>query len=58
VVAAAALVPEHRVVPARSMSMGVPARTVRSLTAEEILELHLRADEYVRLGALSRVQSE
>ena len=58
VVAAAALVPENRVVPARSMSMGVPARTVRSLTAEEIPELHQRADEYVRLGALSRVQSE
>jgi carbonic anhydrase/acetyltransferase-like protein (isoleucine patch superfamily) len=58
VVAAAALVPENRVVPARSMSMGVPARTVRSLTAEEIQELHQRADDYVRLGAMSRTKFE
>ena len=58
VVAAAALVPENRTMPARSMSMGVPARTVRSLTVEEIRELHLRADEYVRLGLLSRAKSE
>ena len=57
VVAAAALVPENRVVPARSMSMGIPARTVRSLTVEEIRELHQRADDYVRLGAMSRAKS-
>ncbi|MCX6097576.1 MAG: hypothetical protein NTZ77_03725 [Caldiserica bacterium] len=54
VVAAAALVPENRVVPAQSLSMGVPARTVRPLTDDEIQELHRRADDYVRLGVTSK----
>ncbi len=58
VVAAAALVPENKVVPARSLSMGVPARVVRSVTNEEIQELHRRADDYVRLGAMSKAKSE
>jgi carbonic anhydrase/acetyltransferase-like protein (isoleucine patch superfamily) len=58
VVAAAALVPEKRAVPARSLSMGVPARVVRSLSDEEILELHRRADDYVRLGVMSRTEPE
>lgn len=58
VVAAAALVPENRVVPARSLSMGVPARAVRSLLVDEIQELHRRADDYVRLGVMSRAKSE
>jgi carbonic anhydrase/acetyltransferase-like protein (isoleucine patch superfamily) len=58
VVAAAALVPENKVIPARSLSMGVPTRAVRSLTDEEIQELHRRADDYARLGVMSRVNSE
>lgn len=58
VVAAAALVPERRAVPARSLSMGVPARAVRSLSDEEIQELHRRADDYVRLGVMSRTAPE
>ncbi|MCX6085638.1 MAG: gamma carbonic anhydrase family protein [Caldiserica bacterium] len=58
VVAAAALVPENRLVPARSLSMGVPAHTVRPLTSDEILELHRRADDYVRLGMMSKANSE
>jgi carbonic anhydrase/acetyltransferase-like protein (isoleucine patch superfamily) len=58
VVAAAALVPENRTVPARSLSMGVPARVVRRLSDEEIRELHRRADDYVRLGVLSRAELE
>ncbi|MCX6063803.1 MAG: gamma carbonic anhydrase family protein [Caldiserica bacterium] len=58
VVAAAALVPENTVVPARSLSMGVPARTVRPLGVDEIQELHRRADDYVRLGVLSRAKSK
>ena len=58
VVAAAALVPENRVVPARSLSMGVPARVVRSLADEEIQELHRRADDYVKLGVMAGAESE
>ena len=58
VVAAAALVPENRVVPARSLSIGVPARTVRGLADEEIQELHRRADDYARLGVMSKVNSK
>jgi carbonic anhydrase/acetyltransferase-like protein (isoleucine patch superfamily) len=58
VVAAAALVPENRTVPARSLSMGVPARTVRPLTSEEIQELHRRADDYVKLGVMSKAKPE
>lgn len=58
VVAAAALVPENRVLPARSLCMGVPARTVRSLAVEEVDDLHRRTDDYVKLGALSRAESE
>ena len=58
VVAAAALVPENRVVPARSLSMGVPACVVRSLADEEIQNLHRRTDDYVRLGVMSRAESE
>jgi len=58
VVAAAALVPENRTVPSRSLSMGVPARAVRSLSDEEIQELHRRADDYVRLGVMSRTEPE
>jgi carbonic anhydrase/acetyltransferase-like protein (isoleucine patch superfamily) len=58
VVAAAALVPENRIVPARSLSMGVPAHTTRSLADEEIQELHRHADDYVRLGVMSKAKSE
>ncbi len=58
VVAAAALVPENRVVPARSLSMGVPARVVRSLVDEEIQGLHRRADDYVKLGVMATAESE
>ncbi|MHC1679393.1 MAG: gamma carbonic anhydrase family protein [Candidatus Cryosericum sp.] len=58
VIAAAALVPEKRAVPARSLSMGIPARAVRSLSDEEIRELHRRADDYVRLGVMSRKEPE
>jgi len=57
-VAAAALVSENKVVPARSLSMGIPARVVRSVTNEEIQELHRRADDYVRLAVISKAKSE
>lgn len=57
-VAAAALVPENRILPARSLSMGVPVRTVRPLTIGEIEGLHRQADDYVKLGALSGLTNE
>jgi carbonic anhydrase/acetyltransferase-like protein (isoleucine patch superfamily) len=58
IVASAALIPENRAVPARSLSMGVPARVVRSLADEEIQELHRRADDYVKLGVMATAESE
>lgn len=58
IVAAAALVPEHRVLDARTLSMGVPARVLRTLTIEEVDGLYHQADDYVRLGELSRLEQK
>ncbi|MCE5192793.1 MAG: gamma carbonic anhydrase family protein [Candidatus Cryosericum sp.] len=49
-VGAGALVPEHKVLPSRSLSMGVPARTVRPLTSAEVEALRRQTDDYVNLG--------
>jgi carbonic anhydrase/acetyltransferase-like protein (isoleucine patch superfamily) len=46
-VAAGALVPPGAKIPARSLAVGVPARVVRVLTADEIRAQRERALEYV-----------
>jgi carbonic anhydrase/acetyltransferase-like protein (isoleucine patch superfamily) len=49
IVGAGAVVSPGTVIPARSLAMGVPARVVRPLRAEEIERLRVSAENYVRL---------
>lgn len=46
-VGAGAVVPEGKSIPPRHLALGVPARVVRELTAEEIRGLHASAAHYV-----------
>lgn len=48
-VAAGALVPEHMVVPPHSLVAGVPAKVRRPLSAEEIDNLRINAQNYLKL---------
>lgn len=48
-VAAGSLVPPGKVLPARTLWRGSPAREVRRLSDEEVEKLHYSADHYVRL---------
>ena len=50
IVGAGALVTERKVIPDRSLVIGVPARVVRELTAEELAHLEESAAHYVELG--------
>lgn len=56
-VAAGALVPEGAEVPAGAVAMGVPARIVRPVRAEEAERARRGVDHYVRLAALHREAS-
>lgn len=53
-VAAGALVPEGMKVPARTLVMGVPARVVRKLKAQEIKRNVKSAGKYVEMAACHR----
>ncbi|HNW84428.1 MAG: gamma carbonic anhydrase family protein [Candidatus Cryosericum sp.] len=57
IIGAAALVPENAVMPAQCLSLGLPARVVRSLTPEEVQGLHEHAEVYARLGRLATEES-
>lgn len=48
-VAAGALVPEGKVVPSGWLVMGVPAKPVRKMTAEELEDIRKNAREYLEL---------
>ncbi len=48
-VAAGALVPEGKVVPAGWLVMGVPAKPVRKMTAEELEDIRKNARDYLEL---------
>ena len=50
IVGAGALVPSGKVIPPGSLAMGVPARVVRSLTAEEQADTLKNAAHYVEAG--------
>ncbi len=47
IVGAGALVTKNKVFPPRSLIMGTPAKLVRELTEEEVLELYASAKRYV-----------
>lgn len=49
-IGAGALVTERKQIPDRSLVIGVPARVVRELTAEELAALEQSAAHYVELG--------
>jgi carbonic anhydrase/acetyltransferase-like protein (isoleucine patch superfamily) len=50
IVAAAALVTENSVIPPACLAMGVPAKVVRSLSAEEIESIRHNALDYIQLA--------
>ena len=47
IIGAGALVSEGKVIPPRSLVLGVPGRVVRSLTDEEVARINAAADHYV-----------
>jgi carbonic anhydrase/acetyltransferase-like protein (isoleucine patch superfamily)/bifunctional DNA-binding transcriptional regulator/antitoxin component of YhaV-PrlF toxin-antitoxin module len=49
IIAAGAVVPPGMEIPSGKMVMGVPAKVVRDLTAQEIERIHWNADSYVSL---------
>ncbi|MDR1123557.1 MAG: gamma carbonic anhydrase family protein [Elusimicrobiota bacterium] len=51
IIGAGALVPAGKIIPAGSLLMGVPAKVVRVLSAEERKSLCEHAQEYIRLAA-------
>ncbi|MBE3556579.1 MAG: gamma carbonic anhydrase family protein [Firmicutes bacterium] len=53
-VGAGALVPEGMKVPPRTLVLGVPAKVIRPLSAEEVAKIDAGAAEYERLAAQAR----
>jgi len=51
IVGAGAVVPENTVIPPASLVLGIPAKVVRSITKEKIIELKQHALQYVDLAA-------
>ncbi len=51
IIGAGALVPEGKIIPARSLVVGVPGKVVRSVTDEEAAGLKKAAAAYVQSGA-------
>jgi carbonic anhydrase/acetyltransferase-like protein (isoleucine patch superfamily) len=51
IVGAGAVVPENSVIPPNSLVLGVPAKVVRSITKEKIIELKQHAVHYAELAA-------
>ncbi|RCW58287.1 MULTISPECIES: gamma carbonic anhydrase family protein [Halanaerobium] len=51
IVGAGAVVPENAVIPPGSLVLGVPAKIVRSITKEKIIELKQHAIHYAELAA-------
>lgn len=52
IIGAGAVVTERMVVPSGSLVVGVPARVVRALSAEQRKKLRQNAEEYLKLSAL------
>lgn len=50
IVAAGAVVPENRIIPPRSLVMGVPGRVVRKIKEEDIKRIESGAQDYLRLS--------
>jgi carbonic anhydrase/acetyltransferase-like protein (isoleucine patch superfamily) len=55
-VGAGALVTEGKVIPPRSLAVGMPARVIRELTDEEVEKLRLSAQHYVLAASKYRQQ--
>lgn len=51
IVGAGAVVPENSVIPPGSLVLGIPAKVVRSITKEKIIELKQHALQYADLAA-------
>ncbi len=56
IIGACALVPEGRIIPPRSVVVGVPGRVVRQVTDDEALEIRRSASRYVQY-ALAHVRA-
>ncbi len=54
IVGAGAVVPENSVIPPNSLVLGVPAKVVRSITKEKVIELKQHAVHYAELAAEQR----
>lgn len=50
IVGAGALVPEGYIVPPRSLVLGCPAKLKRTLSEDEIINLHESAQRYIKFG--------
>ena len=48
-IGAGALVKQNQIIPAGSLAVGSPARVIRKLTPEEIIDVGKYADRYVAL---------
>lgn len=53
-IGAGALVPEGKVIPPRSLVLGMPGKVVRTLTDDELFRLQASADHYAQNGASFR----
>ena len=53
-IGAGALVKQNQTIPSGSLAVGSPARVIRKLTAEEIIDVRKYADRYVALQARYR----
>lgn len=51
IVGAGAVVPENSLIPPNSLVLGVPAKVVRSITKEKVIELKQHAVHYAELAA-------
>lgn len=58
IVGAGALVPEGKVIPPRSLVLGVPARVVREVRDEEVAEMVQHAEGYADLARQHREEVE
>jgi carbonic anhydrase/acetyltransferase-like protein (isoleucine patch superfamily) len=56
IVGAGALVPEGREIPARHLAVGMPARALRELSAEEVEKIRQAAEHYRHSAAIYRAK--
>ncbi|MBN1962644.1 MAG: gamma carbonic anhydrase family protein [Deltaproteobacteria bacterium] len=56
IIGAHALVTQHTKIPPGSLVLGMPAKVVRQLTKDEILQLHVMAEKYIFIAAAHKAK--